>query len=564
MMAKSIWTGLLCAALAAIACGEEGDVGPLGPAGDPGADGPAGPTGPAGMDGQDGMNGQDGMDGMDGQDGVAGQDGQDGMDGMDGQDGQDGVGAVTDITGTVSTGGGPVGVGTPVFLVAIDDRGEPFGQFGGTLTDANGEFSLSVDDGVFASSRLVMLTQVDDVPLRAIVSSTVGLAIDPVSTGVFEATLLITETDGGRSLDDFTAAEIDDVYDRSAATLTTAGTDLADADAVLQQIIRGVGGVIADYSGGMFTAVQFVQPVPADVAVPVSLDYDLVTGGGAIYDIDGNGEVGDGQSANGQDDGCDDCFQLNVDGSVFPSSAAVLEDGNEVRLGPATMAGLSVTRRVWGDPVDNLIRYTETLENPTTSTITVDVRIDHNLGADGSTQIVTTSSGDETIDTSDRWIAFNDADITDGDPTTTFWFGVASDVAVDLSISEQLQVSYNQVAVPPNGQVSIVHYGAFYNDPPDAAAFDRLNNVGQGPNFAGMRPVDLATNITQVPVPPYSVIGEAGAVASFAEVTVTNTGTVTLTNASSDGSFNVFLGGTAGQSIIVSATDGTSATLTLP
>ncbi|MEO1234953.1 MAG: hypothetical protein AAFZ18_39290, partial [Myxococcota bacterium] len=447
----------------------------------------------------------------------------------------------------------------PVLIFALGNAGELIGQFGGTLTDSTGGFSVTVDDGVVASSRLVASALVDDVVLQGTVTATSGLTVDPASTGVLAATLLLTETRGGRSLSDFTAVELADVTGRARTALTMAGTNLDDPAAVRAEVIRSVGGLLADYSGGTFAFQAVTLPVPMDMTTPIaSFEFDLITGGGATYDIQGDGEVDDGSSGGNQGDACDDCFELNVGGETFPSSSsAVLEDGNEVRIGPATIAGLQVTRRIWGDPVGDFIRYTESFTNTSTSVVNVDVRIDHNLGADSGTRIEGTSSGDTTLDPGDRWAAFNDSG---GDPVTGFWFGRA---ALVTQSSDNIEVTY-PLNVPAMSTVTIIHYGLFVDDPYGPAVAAQLERVGETTLLEGAQPADIRAAVNDIGVGDYVLTGEAGSVASFSVVDVTGGSAAAQTVAASDGSFRLAVNAMMGQMVTVTASDGTNVTVTLP
>lgn len=562
MMKRLTWVCAATLAFGAIACGgEDGAQGPTGP------EGPTGPAGPAGATGPSGMNGQDGMDGQDGMNGQNGMDGQDGMNGMDGQDGMNAP--VVEIAGSLATAAGPAGEGEAVFVVAIDDTGSPIGQFGGTFTDANGDFSISVDDGVIASTRLAVFAEVAGTRLIGTVTSSTGIRVDPVSTGLIQAIVLITETPMGRTLNDFSTTEVASLYTQGSTELATLGTDLADEDAVLQDLIASIGGLIADASGGTIGVAVAALPTPPDVVTDggPSFDYNLTSGLGAIYDIQSDGELDDGRSSSNQGDACDDCNQLRVDGSLFPfGTGGVVEDNSELRLGPVSLSGLDVTRLVWVSPVTDLLRYTEVLSNPSGAAISASITLTSNLGADSSSQVVATSSGDAAADAADTWIAYNDANLTGTDPTTFFWFGNATSFVSDTGATNQLVVTYD-VTVPVGGQVTIVHFFAALSDPQDQGSIAAVAaDVNTFDSLGGMQPADFASNITGVTLGGYLLAGEAGSVASFANVTVSQTSTTTtqMTQAASDGSFGLGVGGATGETITVTADDGTSQMLTLP
>lgn len=550
---------------AAAACG--GDTGPEGPAGQMGTPGATGPQGPAGEDGEDGETGEDGAKGDKGDDGDKGDPGEKGDKGDPGEKGEkgdpgEGSSPLGEITGRVETAAGPVGAGYPIFLFGIDNAGNLLGQFGGTVTDATGAYSLSVDDDVTAGSRLVLGTNIDDLILQGTATASTGVVIDPISSAVLELTLMITETPEGRSLGDFAPADLADVVVTARQALAMLGTNLSDPTAVRAAVLAEVGGLLADYSGGTYSIGPFQLPVPPDVTSPVSFTRDLVAGSGAVYDITSTGETSDGEAPSGRADACDGCFELNVDGTEFPSSASVgaLEDGTEIRIGPVSLSGLDVTRRIWAHPVSGLVRYTETFANTSTSAITAEVVVAHNLGADSSTRVEATSSGDTVGDVADRWMAFNDSGT---DPVTMFWWGQADGVSVSTSATEQLVVTYN-LTVPAGAEASIIHFGAIMNDPFDASYGAVFDDIGQLSNLSGMRPDDFANHVNGVPGGSYLVIGEAGAVAPLASVTLSNGASSVSTNAASDGSFSMPASGASGDVLNLTATDGTMDMVTIP
>ncbi|MBX2797481.1 MAG: collagen-like protein [Myxococcales bacterium] len=512
-----------------------------------GAEGPAGevgPEGPAGMDGAPGVDGDNGVDGMNGADALA-----------------------FEVSGSVEGPLAPVGEGVPVFLVAIDDGGQTIGTFGGTFTDASGDFSISVDDGIYPASHLVVQTEVVGTPQSAVVTDAVGVMVDPVSTGVLEAMVLITETPGGRTLADFDTTELDDVYTQAHALLTGGSTDLANPDAVLSDVLQGVGGLLADYSGGTYASSTFTVPAPMDAISSPSFQQILTSSSGAVFDIQPDGELDDGRAPSGQPNACDDCYQLFVDDVIYPGTGGDLEDGTELLLGPATLSGLQVVRKVWADSVAPTARYTELLRNNGAKDVTVDVSLRHDLGADDQALVDATSSGDGTGDAKDAWVTFTDTVKLGGSPIVGFWFGSADAVTVDLAADTQLVVDYTSVLVPAGQTVSIVHFAGIFDDPRTPVVDSVMDGVGSnGSMFDGMLFDHLLANINDVPVPDFSILGEAGAVAPFAGVSVQNLTTKELRqgSAASDGSFNLSIDGSSGDLAELRSTDGTLDKLLLP
>lgn len=497
--------------------------------------------------------------------GDTGPQGPEGPEGVQGPQGDQGEPAlVFEVAGTVADAAGTVGAGVPVALVVIDDSGSPIAPFGGTLTDGTGAFSISVDDGVAASTRLAVVAIADTtIPLMASLSTTADVAVDPVSTGVLAATILITSSPDGRTLEDYTPEEMIDLYTMAQAVVT----DPADPDTVLQDIIDNIGGQVADYSEG---AIEVTPPItvtpPADSASPINFPYDLVDVNGYMYDITASGQINDG-TAGGQSDAYDRAFRLLIDGTEFISFAGgTLEDGDEVVVGPVLRSGLQVTRKIHLDPGDSIVRYTEILDNPGGSPITVEVEIAQHLGSDELTQILGTSTGDLIFSTDDRWVYVDDDDPTGTDPITAFWFGTsATAVEFDLGAAN-VTYTWSGVTVPPGERVTFIHFGFMAENPADVVTIEAmLASLPplDGEALPGMTQQDLDANMTFSP--GGIVLGGAGSVASFAQVTTTNqnSGNSVQGRASGDGSFVAPVGGVIGDPIHVTASDGTDVMLTL-
>lgn len=95
----------------------------------------------------------------------------------------------------------------PVYVGLITDDGRWLGDVGGTLTDEDGAFEIFVSPGVVPSSRAVVRAWIDDGWVRAPLTGA-HVEVDPVSDAVLRLILQITETPGGRTLQDFTVARL--------------------------------------------------------------------------------------------------------------------------------------------------------------------------------------------------------------------------------------------------------------------------------------------------------------------------------------------------------------------
>ncbi len=136
---------------------------------------------------------------------------------------------------------------------------------------------------------------------------------------------------------------------------------------------------------------------------PVPLPRFLFDGTNFQWDISGNGSIGDGSS---------DAYDGGLVHRNFPflSSGLAEDSGREIVIGPATVGGASVTRKIFIPSNQGYARFLEIVTNPTASTLNYTVFIDTNLGSDGSEVIVATSSGDTIFNTADDWIITDDSD----------------------------------------------------------------------------------------------------------------------------------------------------------
>ena len=321
--------------------------------------------------------------------------GCDGDEGPVGPEGPAGEGYDFTYTGTVTTSDGVAGADKLVLLKALDPDGEPVVNINTTATEDGGVFTIgsSIDA---TAVPLALEALVGGANLRAFLVNTDGQDVSPVTEGVVDLVTMVTASPDGRSLDDYSAADINVLVAAADAALTDAGTDLDDPDAVRDQLLADIGGQVADLSGGAYTIEASVSPVsidPADVVTSVdAFDLDLVDGGDELWDLTSDGSVDDGTS-----DSYDDMFDLHVAGESFPAQSATdptafIEDDRELVLGPVSLAGLTVTRKIYVPETGSWARFAEILVNEGAADVTVDVLIEGNLGSDENTDLVHFSS----------------------------------------------------------------------------------------------------------------------------------------------------------------------------
>ncbi len=511
---KRWWGAVVAAGLFGCA----GDPGPVGPQGPGGAQGPAGPAGQQGPKGAEGE-----------------------------------AAPAFLVTGRAEFGSQPVPVGTPVFLSIVDDRGASLGDLGGTFTTADGRFELFVSRGITPSSRAVVRVPLESGTLLAPLTRITDLRVDTTSTAVQTLVFWITETEGGRALSDFEVAELSSLLDQARQVIASSGLDIGDREAVLDRVLLDLGGLFAQYAGGTPSAeTGFLLPDWQLNSVATSGTTLLECGNGFIFDLSTSGTASDGYRLGGPSDAYDGMFTLTVGNSTFPSSPAQLRDGNLLELGPSTVGGLEVTRRIFVDPAGNFARFTEVLVNPTSAAVTTRVRISGNLGSDSSTQELQAGPG---------WRVLGG---DSSDPVNLFWFGNAT-----WSRSSDSPSWEYEVVVPANGRASVIHfagmglqpasdpqYGAMLAELPPVTV-DGLRNLAQE---------DYEVNASFTPLPGKRVFGPAGTHAPLSEVTVTNlaTNVTRTTTAARDGSWQVVIPHETGEEISITGADGNNFTVTAP
>jgi hypothetical protein len=225
------------------------------------------------------------------------------------------------------------------------------------------------------------------------------------------------------------------------------------------------------------TSLLAAAPAAAD---PCALD--LVDSGEFEWEVQSDGAIGDAEHLpTGRSDAYDGFGELYVstdDGASYseyanPDDLACTyeDDGREVAF-PAdttTVAGLELRRKVLV-PATGLAfaRWIDSLTNTGAAPITVRVRWGGNLGSDGGTLVLDSSSGDLVIDFPDRWAATGGG----GDPDVahvwgTTWPGAAdvADVAgqfyagdaVPAFVVGFLTAEYRDVVVAPGETIAYMH-----------------------------------------------------------------------------------------------------------
>ncbi len=175
---------------------------------------------------------------------------------------------------------------------------------------------------------------------------------------------------------------------------------------------------------------------------PVSMPQIMTDGAGYNWDIQQGGTVSDGTS-----DAYDGAMMINLNGVNPPMSPmATMHESRRAFsfvIEGAMMGlpeGLTVTRWVYVPDDIGCAVWLDVLENNSTEEITLSYGLRSDFGSDGGTEIVTTSSGDTTVDESD-WAAITDDQFGGSDPALTHIWGVEeSDTRPAVSLNNGAEV----------------------------------------------------------------------------------------------------------------------------
>lgn len=518
----------------------------------------------AACDAEPGEKGDPGTDGADGTDGASGSDGSDGADGAAGTDGS---GFDYAFSGTVSTSTGAA-AGAPVTLELLSAEGEVLASVGGAITGTDGTFSIHLANIDTPSALMRFNAATSEGTLTALVHDS-DVGIDAASTAVEEIINMIVASEGGRTLYDFDLKTIGTLVSDASASLSGAGTDLTDADAVLARVLNDVGGDIADASGGVYDITEgdfVISEDPPDVVTTASSSYYqyLYDGDGyewQVYTLYGYiyGYSGTTYDNYGY-------FYVNGSSPYWSGaySGTTFEDDTEVVLGPLTYppSGVQWYRKIHISPNYPYARFLEILINTTDEDIEVDTYFYGNLNGYGITYDYT-SSGDSTVDSTDSWLATSNAGYA---PVAAAFPGA------DLTSSntnDSIYAYWDTTVVPANGRTTFIHWHRQGDDIDDlgkemAADFGSDGIPTSAIYYEGLTLQDLADH--HVDIVEANAVGEAGSVAPYAELYFTNasSGASFTGVAASDGSFSVVVAAVSGETVLLEASDGTSDSVTIP
>lgn len=185
-------------------------------------------------------------------------------------------------------------------------------------------------------------------------------------------------------------------------------------------------------------------------------------------------------------------------------------NGQQISIEQDDLAGLDVTRRIYVPATGYFARYIESLTNPTSSPITVDVQVNGNIQypSSGGSALVATSSGDSALSTSDQWLVtdqvYGGLNWPLSEPALGEVFagpGAAQSPAVaslTLPSSQNslyypaLEYRWNGITIAPGATVEIMHFAV--QESLTGQAMNAVQRLVQEPPeiFAGLTANDAA------------------------------------------------------------------------
>jgi hypothetical protein len=191
----------------------------------------------------------------------------------------------------------------------------------------------------------------------------------------------------------------------------------------------------------------------------------LVGPNGHAFDIQ---DTSQGHMIDGSSDAYDSAYYLTVNGTQYTSGGVAgtsIIGGRGVRMAAQTSGSLIVQREAYVPSTGShdYVRYYDTVENTSGSTVAVTVTYSGNLGSDSSTIVTATSSGDTTVTTADYWYCTDD---TLSDPALGhIWWGESAGVAPStLSLSTDSMTTTFDVDLPGGSRAAFVIFAVQAND----------------------------------------------------------------------------------------------------
>ncbi len=186
---------------------------------------------------------------------------------------------------------------------------------------------------------------------------------------------------------------------------------------------------------------------------------------------------------------------LEVGGTEFPllSEGAVIElGGRQVAYGPVFIGGLDVTRRMYIPVTESWGRFLEYLVNPSGSPITIEITNFGNLGSDGGTMVIATSTSATTFDKHDRWLVTDDEDgVFSPTLSFNFWGDLAATTPSNASLEDDdLEVAFSVTIPAYSTRILMFFFAQNINQTTAIAKAETIDGLPPE-TLLGVKPEDL-------------------------------------------------------------------------
>ncbi|MFL5331529.1 MAG: hypothetical protein ACJ8C4_21780 [Gemmataceae bacterium] len=273
---------------------------------------------------------------------------------------------------------------------------------------------------------------------------------------------------------------------------------------------------------------------------------------------------------NGKSDAYDGAFCMGVNGTQFADPDGTVDlTGTTVTSDVVTLSGLDVTVEYFFDSNSATIRALYTYSNPSGADISATVVWGNNLGSDSGTVLDQTSSGDATLDATDRWLVTSDG-ATNNDPINT-WVRYGPGTVLQPSSTLQTPAPNNglyteqfDITVPAGQTRRLMFFGQLHNDDDptnavsDAAVFDENATIANAGLLSGLSSGTLAEVLNWDFSQPSVTINQA---AGQGDPTSSSTVNFTAVFSEAVTGFNggdIVFGGTAGANTAIVTGSGTT------
>lgn len=246
-----------------------------------------------------------------------------------------------------------------------------------------------------------------------------------------------------------------------------------------------------------------------------AISANIVDGHGYLWDVQPDGDINNGTS-----DAYDGGLYLRVtDGqteqTVFFSadSGTLASDGRTLALTNTTSIGLQLNRRIYVPAADGYARFLDQVTNTGSTSRTVTLQLNTDLGSDSSTRLIATDAADAaSYDAADHWLVTDDTDAS-GDPSMAHvvW-GDGGQAPDDASLSRDDVAQRWTVTLAPGQTVGLLHFAVqAANQAAARATAERLVDL-PGSAMVGLTHSELASvvNFASVASDSYRFWASAG------------------------------------------------------